>query len=149
MTLQQRLTFCTVVVRVPHRSFGAVFPAGRSCIAGAAEAEWDERRPLFQRRDPSQPDARHLYEEEGGACKIGAIDVPRLIIFFQLDSIFRVLEPVGDKINEKVKAPAGLGSRLGFRSTKSEWFRIYRVGGILGSVLRHTNDPSTGLFLAL
>ncbi|EAU90429.2 signal transducer [Coprinopsis cinerea okayama7 len=43
-----------------------------------------------------------------------------------LDSIFRVLEPVGDKINEKVKAPVGLGSRLGFRSTKSEWFRIYR-----------------------
>jgi RHO1 GDP-GTP exchange protein 1/2 len=37
-----------------------------------------------------------------------------------------VLEPVGDKINEKVKAPAGFGSRLGFRSTKSEWFRIYR-----------------------
>jgi len=44
----------------------------------------------------------------------------------QLNSIFRVLEPVGDKINEGVRAPAGLGSRLGFRSTKSEWFRIYR-----------------------
>jgi hypothetical protein len=33
---------------------------------------------------------------------------------------------VSDKINEKVKAPAGLGSRLGFRSAKSDWFRIYR-----------------------
>ena len=43
-----------------------------------------------------------------------------------MNSIFRVLEPVGDKINEGAKAPAGLGSRLGFRSAKSEWFRIYR-----------------------
>ncbi len=43
-----------------------------------------------------------------------------------MDSIFRVLEPVGDKINERVKAPVGLGSRLGFRSAKSEWFRVYR-----------------------
>lgn len=43
-----------------------------------------------------------------------------------MDSIFRVLEPVGDKINERVKAAAGFGSRLGFRSTKSEWFRVYR-----------------------
>ena len=44
----------------------------------------------------------------------------------QLESIFRVLEPVLDKINEKVKAPVGFGTRLGFRSNKSEWFRIYR-----------------------
>ena len=28
--------------------------------------------------------------------------------------------------SERVKAPVGLGSRLGFRSTKSEWFRVYR-----------------------
>jgi hypothetical protein len=44
----------------------------------------------------------------------------------QLESIFRVLEPVSDKINERVKAPLGFGSRLGFRSAKSEWFRVYR-----------------------
>ena len=37
-----------------------------------------------------------------------------------------MLEPVNDKINERVKAPVGFGSRLGFRSAKSEWFRIYR-----------------------
>ena len=42
------------------------------------------------------------------------------------DSIFRVLEPVGEKINLKVRAPIGLSSRLGLRSAKSEWFRIYR-----------------------
>jgi len=43
-----------------------------------------------------------------------------------MDSIFRVLEPVGDKINERVKAAAGFGTRLGFRSAKSEWFRVFR-----------------------
>ncbi|KAJ7132313.1 Dbl-like domain-containing protein [Mycena epipterygia] len=60
---------------------------------------------------------------------VGTLHNRTLVIYMKkkgLDSIFRVLEPVGDKINEKVKAPAGLGSRLGFRSTKSEWFRIYR-----------------------
>lgn len=44
----------------------------------------------------------------------------------QLDSVFRVLEPVIGKINEKAKAPGGL-SRFGFGSQRSEWFRIFRV----------------------
>ncbi|TFK29596.1 hypothetical protein FA15DRAFT_663742 [Coprinopsis marcescibilis] len=60
---------------------------------------------------------------------VGTLDGRTLVAYMKkkgMDSIFRVLEPVGDKINEKVKAPVGLGSRLGFRSTKSEWFRIYR-----------------------
>ncbi|KAJ7065285.1 CNH domain-containing protein [Mycena amicta] len=59
---------------------------------------------------------------------VGTLHNRTLVIYMKkkgLDSIFRVLEPVSDKINERVKAPAGLGSRL-FRSTKSEWFRIYR-----------------------
>ena len=49
-----------------------------------------------------------------------------ILLSLQLNSIFRVLEPVGEKINEGAKASAGFGSRLSFRSTKSEWFRIYR-----------------------
>ncbi|KAG6879934.1 hypothetical protein C0992_009290 [Termitomyces sp. T32_za158] len=60
---------------------------------------------------------------------IGTLHSRTLIIYMKkkgLESIFRVLEPVGDKINEKVKAPVGFSSRLGFRSTKSEWFRVYR-----------------------
>ncbi|KAG6829149.1 hypothetical protein H0H92_005554 [Tricholoma furcatifolium] len=60
---------------------------------------------------------------------VGTLHNRTLIIYMKkkgLESIFRVLEPVGDKINEKVKAPVGFGSRLGFRSTKSEWFRVYR-----------------------
>ncbi|KAF8902367.1 Dbl-like domain-containing protein [Gymnopilus junonius] len=60
---------------------------------------------------------------------VGTLQGRTLIVYMKkksLNSIFRVLEPVSDKINEGVKAPAGFGSRLGFRSTKSEWFRIYR-----------------------
>ncbi|KAF7289464.1 hypothetical protein HMN09_01340400 [Mycena chlorophos] len=60
---------------------------------------------------------------------VGTLHGRTLVVYMKkkgLDSIFRVLEPVSEKINERVKAPAGLGSRLGFRSTKSEWFRIYR-----------------------
>ncbi|KAG6885341.1 hypothetical protein C0993_002970 [Termitomyces sp. T159_Od127] len=60
---------------------------------------------------------------------VGTLHSRTLIIYMKkkgLESIFRVLEPVGDKINEKVKAPVGFSSRLGFRSTKSEWFRVYR-----------------------
>ncbi|KDR80795.1 hypothetical protein GALMADRAFT_60733 [Galerina marginata CBS 339.88] len=60
---------------------------------------------------------------------VGTLQGRTLIIYMKkksLNSIFRVLEPVNDKINEGAKAPAGFGSRLGFRSAKSEWFRIYR-----------------------
>ena len=41
--------------------------------------------------------------------------------------MFRVLEPVVGKINERTKAPQTFGSRLGLRSQRSEWFRVYRV----------------------
>ncbi|KAF8075167.1 CNH domain-containing protein [Lyophyllum atratum] len=60
---------------------------------------------------------------------VGTLHGRTLIIYMKkkgLESIFRVLEPVSDKITEKVKAPVGFGSRLGFRSAKSEWFRVYR-----------------------
>ncbi|KAG6818483.1 hypothetical protein H0H93_004654, partial [Arthromyces matolae] len=38
------------------------------------------------------------------------------------DSVFRVLEPLEDKINESIRNP----SKLGFRTSRSEWFRVYR-----------------------
>ncbi|TFK39736.1 CNH domain-containing protein [Crucibulum laeve] len=41
------------------------------------------------------------------------------------DSVFRVVEPVIDKINEKPKASGGLFPKFG-RSSKAEWFRDYR-----------------------
>jgi len=43
-----------------------------------------------------------------------------------LDSVFRVLEPVVGKINERANPPVSLSSRLGIRSARSEWFRVYR-----------------------
>ncbi|KAF8626558.1 hypothetical protein AX15_004807 [Amanita polypyramis BW_CC] len=61
--------------------------------------------------------------------RVGILHNRTLIIYMKkkgLDSIFRVLEPVGEKINQNARAPIGLTSRLGFRSTRSEWFRIYR-----------------------
>lgn len=50
-----------------------------------------------------------------------------LTVKLQLDSVFRVLEPVVGKINERAKAPQTLGTRLGLRAQRSEWFRVYRV----------------------
>ncbi|KAJ6458147.1 Dbl-like domain-containing protein [Mycena vitilis] len=60
---------------------------------------------------------------------VGSLLGRTLVIFMKrknIDSIFHVVEPIIDKINERVKAPAGLGSRFGFRQPKSEWFRSYR-----------------------
>ncbi|KAJ6607025.1 CNH domain-containing protein [Mycena sp. CBHHK59/15] len=86
---------------------------------------------------PSSPQATHASQvpqklngtKDVHFFSVGTLHNRTLVIYMKkkgLDSIFRVLEPVGDKINERVRAPAGLGSRLGFRSAKSEWFRIYR-----------------------
>ena len=54
----------------------------------------------------------------------------RLLIRYtlQLDSVFRVLEPVIEKINERTEVRPTIGSRFGLRSQQSEWFRVYRVG---------------------
>ncbi|THU93894.1 Dbl-like domain-containing protein [Dendrothele bispora CBS 962.96] len=60
---------------------------------------------------------------------VGTLQGRTLVIYMKkkgLDSIFHVVEPVIDKINERSKAPASLGSRFGFRSPKSDWFRNYR-----------------------
>lgn len=47
-------------------------------------------------------------------------------VFFQLDGVFRALEPDLDIINERRKT--SIGSRFGLRSRRSEWFHVYRVG---------------------
>ncbi|KAJ7105112.1 Dbl-like domain-containing protein [Mycena crocata] len=60
---------------------------------------------------------------------VGSLLGRTLVIFMKrknIDSIFHVVEPIIDKINERAKAPAGLGSRFGFRQPKSDWFRSYR-----------------------
>ncbi|KAI0035294.1 Dbl-like domain-containing protein [Vararia minispora EC-137] len=60
---------------------------------------------------------------------VGKLGDRTLVIYMKkkgMDSIFRVLEPVVDKINEKAKQPISLGSRLGFRAARSDWFRVYK-----------------------
>ncbi|KAJ7623723.1 signal transducer [Roridomyces roridus] len=60
---------------------------------------------------------------------VGTLLGRTLVVFMKrknVDSIFHVVEPIIDKINERPKAPAGIGSRFGFRQPKSEWFRSYR-----------------------
>ncbi|KAJ3901831.1 CNH domain-containing protein [Lentinula edodes] len=60
---------------------------------------------------------------------VGTLHGRTLVVYMKkkgLDSIFRVLEPVSEKIKERAKPPSGFGSRLFVRSAKSEWFKIYR-----------------------
>ncbi|KAJ6477474.1 CNH domain-containing protein [Mycena vulgaris] len=60
---------------------------------------------------------------------VGSLLGRTLVIFMKrknVDSIFHVVEPIIDKINERAKAPAGITSRFGFRQPKSDWFRSYR-----------------------
>jgi len=60
---------------------------------------------------------------------VGNLNGRTLVIYMKkkgLDSVFRVLEPVIGKINERAEAPRTFGSRLGLRSQRSEWFRVYR-----------------------
>lgn len=52
-----------------------------------------------------------------------------LVIYMKkkgLDSVFRVLEPVVEKINERTKTQPSFTSRFGIRPARSEWFRLYR-----------------------
>jgi hypothetical protein len=55
-----------------------------------------------------------------------------------MDSVFRVLEPVVERITEKAKAPGGFG-RFTFGNTRSEWFRIFRVSLLLHSLTAMLN----------
>jgi hypothetical protein len=68
-----------------------------------------------------------------------------------MDSIFRVLEPVVDKINEKTKQPISLGSRLGFRAARSDWFRVYKVRRVAFRLVRgiYLSALETGLLPAV
>ncbi|KAJ3818971.1 CNH domain-containing protein [Lentinula raphanica] len=61
---------------------------------------------------------------------VGTLHGRTLVIYMKkkgLDSIFHVVEPVVERINDRGKATGGnLGSRFGFRQAKSDWFRAYR-----------------------
>ncbi|KAG5730352.1 Rho1 guanine nucleotide exchange factor 1 [Termitomyces sp. T112] len=58
---------------------------------------------------------------------VGTVRGRTLVIYMKKkgsDNIFVALEPIEDKIKELV--PVGFNARLGFRPTKSEWFRVYK-----------------------
>ncbi|EGN96888.1 hypothetical protein SERLA73DRAFT_58376 [Serpula lacrymans var. lacrymans S7.3] len=60
---------------------------------------------------------------------VGNLGGRTLVIYMKkkgLDSVFRVLEPVVGKINERNKPPLSFTSRFGIRTPRSEWFRLYR-----------------------
>jgi len=86
---------------------------------------------------PSSPQSAHTSQtpqklngtKDVHFFSVGSLQGRTLVIYMKkkgLDSVFRVLEPVVGKINEKAKAPVSLSSRLGIRSPRSEWFRVYR-----------------------
>lgn len=68
---------------------------------------------------------------------------------FQLGSVYRVLEPIIDKINEKANLLVALTSRLGIRSPRSEWFRVYRVSLPICAIAQVILMPRTGFLLAI
>ncbi|KAI0794364.1 Dbl domain-containing protein [Fomes fomentarius] len=86
---------------------------------------------------PSSPQSAHTSQtpqklsgnKDVHFFSVGNLNGRTLVIYMKkkgLDSVFRVLEPVVGKINERSKAPQTFGSRLGLRSQRSEWFRVYR-----------------------
>lgn len=86
---------------------------------------------------PSSPTSAHMSQtpqklsgnKDVHFFSVGNLNGRTLVIYMKkksLDSVFRVLEPVIGKINERTEAPRSFGSRLGLRSQRSEWFRVYR-----------------------
>lgn len=56
-----------------------------------------------------------------------------------------MLEPIAGKVKEKTQAPVSLSSRLGIRSTKSEWFGVYRVSVPIGAIASFILTPHIGI----
>jgi hypothetical protein len=127
------LTFLvTVTIRLPHGSACTVIATKRPYLPNATETQRHKRCALLQRRSAPRTHSCYLHEEEKREPPLSL----NIVSFNnngikQLDSVFRVLEPVIDNINERSNPPAGLASRLGFRAPRSEWFRIYRVRSML------------------
>ncbi|KAF9269276.1 Dbl domain-containing protein [Marasmius fiardii PR-910] len=86
---------------------------------------------------PSSPSSQHASQtpqklsgnKDVHFFSVGTLQGRTLVIYMKkksMDSIFYAVEPVIGKIKEVSKAPAGLGSRFGFRTPKSDWFRPFR-----------------------
>ncbi|KAG8813242.1 hypothetical protein FRC18_002604 [Serendipita sp. 400] len=60
---------------------------------------------------------------------VGTIGGRTLVIYMKkkgIESVFRVLEPVVERITEKAKVPGGFGRFAAFSSSRSEWFRVFK-----------------------
>ncbi|OSX64043.1 hypothetical protein POSPLADRAFT_1179647 [Postia placenta MAD-698-R-SB12] len=86
---------------------------------------------------PSSPQSAHTSQtpqklsgnKDVHFFSVGTLNGRTLVIYMKkkgLDSVFRVLEPVIGKINERAEAPRTFSSRIMLRSQRSEWFRVYR-----------------------
>ncbi|KAK7062513.1 Rho guanine nucleotide exchange factor [Paramarasmius palmivorus] len=86
---------------------------------------------------PSSPSSQHATQtpqklsgnRDVHFFSVGTLQGRTLVIYMKkksMDSIFYAVEPVIDKIKEVTKGTATLGSRFGFRTPKSDWFRPYR-----------------------
>ncbi|KAL0068394.1 Rho guanine nucleotide exchange factor [Marasmius tenuissimus] len=86
---------------------------------------------------PSSPSSQHASQTPQKLSgnrdvfffSVGTLQGRTLVVYMKkkgMDSIFYAVEPVIDKIKEVTKASAGIGSRFGFRTPKSDWFRPFR-----------------------
>ncbi|KAF9234096.1 CNH-domain-containing protein [Melanogaster broomeanus] len=86
---------------------------------------------------PSSPQSAHTPQSpqrENGTgdadfFSVGNQGGRTLVIYMKkkgLDSVFRVLEPVVEKLNERSEAPASFASPSDISPARSEWFRLYR-----------------------
>ncbi|KAG6889068.1 hypothetical protein C0992_006497 [Termitomyces sp. T32_za158] len=94
-------------------------PDGRSFVAiGCSEGVW-----IGLRHNPSS--ARQVLPiKMVTQCAMLQDFGIFLVLADGSDNVFVALEPIEDKIKELV--PVGFNARLGFRPTKSEWFRVYK-----------------------
>jgi hypothetical protein len=128
------LTAISVALCLSYRSPCALIAWSSERFADTPETQWEQGRAVLYCRQSQWQDVGHLHEKE--ECRRFHDEYQHRLIRIQLDSVFRVLEPVIGKINEKTKAQPSIGSRFGLRSQRSEWFRVYRVGFTF-SLLRH------------
>ncbi|KAH9965059.1 hypothetical protein BGW80DRAFT_1447943 [Lactifluus volemus] len=75
---------------------------------------------------PSSPNSPNTSPQKLNGSHFFSVGRRTLVIYMKKKGVFRVLEPVVGKINERTKAPVSLSSRLGWRQPRSEWFRVYR-----------------------
>ncbi|KAJ7772980.1 hypothetical protein DFH07DRAFT_148774 [Mycena maculata] len=84
--------------------------------------------PTFP-QDANAPQQPQKLDDKVEFFSVGSLLGRTLVIFMKrknIDSVFTVVEPSIDRINESVRSPTQVRSRIGFRQPKPAWFRSYR-----------------------